>query len=626
MQRSSSAPVRFGAFQLDLRTAELRRDQTSIKLQPQPAKILVLLVSRAGELVTREELAEQVWGAETFVDFEQGLNFAIRQIRAALEDERGHPQFVETVPKKGYRFIAPVENGFEKSQEVSAPEAPIDRAYESRSGATQRPKWSGWQLLIASVALFVIFLVGFFERQRVFQTNQSQSVQSLAVLPFRNLSGDPEQEYFSDGMTDQLITDLAKAGRLKVISHTSVETYKTAKSPLPQIARELGVDAIIEGTVIRSGDRIRITAQLIDARSDRHLWAESYERPVEDVIALQSQVAQQIVMHVGISLTATDRERLAKMSTIDPAANEAYLKGKYYWNQLSCSGYTKALDYFQQAVSKDPHYASAYFGLADTYFNLADMRCWPQDDAFAKSKAAALKAVELDPESADAHAELGELAFYREWDWRTTEKEFNRALDLDPNNAGAHASYSIYLVSMGRQEEGLAEIRKAHELDPISQITNMMFTYVFYLAHQYDQCIDQANKALELHPDSTGTYHWLAQCYEQKGMPQEAIAAYLRATSGLTDEVPRLRAGYDKGGLPGYWEEFRQWMKRNRPLDPVQEALICSRAGEKERALTLLGLAHRQHSDGLQFLNVEPAYDGIRDDPRFKKLVARLNL
>ena len=622
-QSVSPALVRFGDYELDLRTAELRRHGVLVKLQPQPAKVLVTLVSRAGEVVSRQDLVEQVWGSQTFVDFEQGLNFAIRQIRSVLEDDAEHPRYLETLPKRGYRFTAPVSE-VTAPTEVQSPATPTPLPRTHKLGSRYILVFPG----IAALAVTITLAIGWEPlHKRFWSTSNKHPIESLAVLPLHNLSQDPEQEYFSEGMTDELITDLAKIARLRVISHTSVNRYKETKRPLPEIAQELGVDAVIEGTVLRSGDRVRITAQLIDARTDRHLWAESYERSVKDIFALQGEVAKQIATQVGINLTTGEQARLANIPAVDPAAHEAYLKGNFYWNQLNCTGYKKALEYFQQAVAKDPSFAPAYSGMADSYFNLADERCWPEDDAFAKSKAAALKALELDPGSADAHAQLGELAFYREWDWAKAEKEFTEAIELDPNDAGIHASYAIYLVSMSKQEQGLSEMRKAHELDPVSEATNMMFTYVFYLAHEYDQAIDQAKKTLELHPGSAATYYWLGQCYEKKGLSEEAIAAYLKAMSGLPDEAARLRTAYQRHGLPAFWEEDLQWRKReNKPLDPVVEAMTYSHTGDKDKALERLNLAYQQHSDGLQFLKVEPVYDGVRDDPRFKDLVARLQL
>lgn len=615
-QARSSARVCFADFEFDSTTGELRRDGVPIRLQPQPARILGLLIARAGQIVTRRELAEQVWGSQTFVDFEQGLNHAIRQIRSALEEDAEHPRFLETIPKRGYRFIAALTAPAEETFAANAGEVPARIASSRAARAVY-----GCAAAVCAAAV-VLLLVG---RERRPQAAEIRRIDSLAVLPLHNLSADPEQEYFSDGMTDELITDLAKFTGLRVISHTSVDRYKGAKRSLRDIAQELSVDAVVEGTVMRSGDQVRITAQLIDVRTDRHLWADSYQREFRDVLALQAEVAQQIAREVGSNLTLAERSRLMKVQSFDPVAYEAFLKGNFYWSQLTCAGFEKALDFYQKAASKDPHFAGAYSGIADSYFNLADWRCVPQDDIFEKAKRAAQKSVEIDPELSEGHESLAELAFYYEWDWERAEKEYMRSVELDPNNGDMHSSYAIYLVSTNREREAFLEMNKAHALDPVSEVNNVTFTYVLYLAHHYDEAIAQAQKTLELYPSSGATYYWLGQCYEMKAMPDQAVEAYLKARVGLPNEAAALRTAYQKDGLPGYWREnMRISREMKRPVDPILEAMLYGHTGEKEKALKSLSAAYQQHVDGLQFLKVEPVYDGVRDDPRFKELVARL--
>ncbi|HEX5316051.1 MAG TPA: tetratricopeptide repeat protein, partial [Candidatus Kapabacteria bacterium] len=361
--------------------------------------------------------------------------------------------------------------------------------------------------------------------------NGHPRISSIAVLPLQNLSHDPEQEYFSDGMTDELITEIAKVNRLRVISHTSVNRYRDTKLSLPEIASELGVEGVVEGTVMRSGNHVRITAQLIDARSDQHIWAESYDRDFKDVLDMQAEVARQIAAKVGITLTQGEQMNLASNHAIDPEAHEYLLKGDFYWNRLDCADFKKALNYYQQAVAKDPKYALAYDGEADSYFNLADWGCDSQAEMFPKAKVAALKAVELDPNLADAHTSLGELAFYYEWNWPKAEQEYQQAMQLDPN--AAHDSYAIFLVAMGRTEQGLSEMKKAHQIDPTSEMENVTSTYVFYLAHRYDEAIEQAQRTLELYPSSHSIYYWLGQSYERKGMNEQAVDAYLKSDDGF---------------------------------------------------------------------------------------------
>jgi TolB-like protein/DNA-binding winged helix-turn-helix (wHTH) protein len=622
-QSGFSPLVRFADFELDLRTGELRRDGTSLKLQPQPAKVLVLLVSRAGEIVTRQDLARQVWGSETFVDFERGLNFAIRQIRSALEDDADHPRFLETLPKRGYRFTAPVSVPAAPPEEIESP------ALTPAPVRLPRPRRLVLRYVLAclAAAAIAITLPFVFDwghiRQRWSSAASSPRIESVAVLPLQNLSRDPEQEYFSDGMTDELITELAKFGRLRVISHTSVERYKGAKRSLPEIARELGVDAIVEGTVVRAGDRVRITAQLIEARSDRHLWAESYERDLRDVLGLQDEVAERIATAVGINLAAGDQTRMASTRVVDSAAHEAYLKGNFYWNRSNCEGSKRALEYFQQAVDKDSNFAPAYLGLAQSYFTLGDWGCWPHHEAFAKSKAQALRAIELDHNLGAAYTWLGMLAFFYEWEWQNAEKEFRQAIELDPNYSFAHLSYAVFLVTMGKPEQAFVEMRRAHELDPTSELTNMVSVHVLYLARQYDQAIEQAKVAIELNPGSWGSYIWLGESYERKGMYEQASAAYLKskALEGLgPEELAAFRSAYLKSGIRGHWQQELATVRPNK----CSITVIYAHLGDKDRTLKYLSRDFQNHCTDLRMLNVDAIYDSLRKESRFQDVLHRM--
>ena len=617
-QTNSRAHILFGEYELDCETGELRRSGTLVKLQPQPAKLLNILVNRPGEVVTRQELAEQVWGSETYVDFEHGLNFAVRQIRSVLEDDAEHPRFLETVPKRGYRFIAPVSNQPHRTDDKRSPVQPLP------------PRKSFLRYLLAVLAvtgLATTLIVMNNKRVALYKRAAgmagSRKIESLAVLPLHNLSADAEQEYFSDGMTDELITDLAKFRNLRVISHTSVERYKETKRPLPEIARELGVDAIVEGTVMRSGDRVRITAQLIEAGSDRHLWAESYERDLRDVLALQGEVAERIATAVGINLTAGDQTLMASTRVVDSAAHEAYLKGNFYWNRSNCEGSKRALEYFQQGVAKDSNFAPAYLGLAQSYFTLGDWGCWPHHEAFAKSKAQALRAIELDHNLGAAHTWLGMLAFFYEWDWQNAEKEFRQAIELDPNYSFAHLSYAVFLVTMGKPEQGFVEMRRAHELDPTSELTNMVSVHVLYLARQYDQAIEQAKVAIELNPGSWGAYIWLGESYERKGMYEQASAAYLKskALEGLgPEELAAFRSAYLKSGIRGHWQQELATVKPNQ----CSITVIYAHLGDKDRTLEYLNRDFQNHCTDLRMLNVDAIYDILRKDSRFQDVLHRM--
>jgi TolB-like protein/DNA-binding winged helix-turn-helix (wHTH) protein/Flp pilus assembly protein TadD len=626
MAENSSQPrsIRFGVFEVDATTGEFRKAGIRLKLGGQPFQMLQALLERPGELVTREELRKRIWPANTFVDHDLALKKAVNRLRDVLGDSAGSPHFIETVPRRGYRFIGAIIS--RADQPGSTNKLDISNEFAVRS-ISRRGRH--WRLAAGLVVAGSLLVLGFsIDRIRglVLARSRAAPIRSIAVLPLVNLSADPEQEYFSDGMTDELIAELAKFGSLRVISHTSVERYKQTRRSLPDIARELNVDAVVEGRVMRSGDRVRITAQLIDARSDQHLWAQSYERSLKDVLSLQAEVARRIAGQVGISLTVSEQARLTSARSVDTAAHEAYLKGNFYWNRVTCKGYEKALEYYQQAVVKDPDFAAAYAGLAKSNFNLADWQCRAQKETFAKAQAAALKAIELEPNLSDPHTILGELAFYRDWNWPEAEREYIQALQLDRSDAGAHCSYSIYLLATGRQQEALSEMKTALDVDPTSELTNMINIYVFYLAHQFDHAIEYAHKTLELYPRSASTYYWLGQIYEQKHMAAEAGAAYLKDFSGgsESEDLKAQRLAFQEGGLLAYWQLLLK--QRQDPKQPCSQTLVFAHLGNKNRALEALETGYRHHCDGLQFLSVEPVFDDLRAEARFQLLVREMNL
>jgi TolB-like protein/DNA-binding winged helix-turn-helix (wHTH) protein/Tfp pilus assembly protein PilF len=623
MPDTSAPPIlaQFRNFELDLHTGELRRNGVLIKLQHQPTKILRLLVSRPGKVVTRQELAEVIWGSQTFVDFEQGLNFAIRQVRSVLEDDAEHPRFLETIPKRGYRFIAEVKEIAPAPQSIAKV---VTIPVTARHRKIQPRYLFISAIIIVAIALMLALDLNHLPDHASAEQNR-QPISSLAVLPLRNLSLDPEQQYFSDGLTDELITEISKIGKLRVLSHTSVNRYKDTKLSLPEIAHELGVDGVVEGTIMRSGNRVRITAQLIDARTDQHLWAESYERDFKDVLDLQADVARQISAQVGVSLTPGEQMSLANTRAVDPEAHENLLKGDFYWNRLNCIDFKKALQYYQLAIVKDPNYAQAYSAEAQAYFNLADWACASQSEMFPKAEAAALKAVQLDPNSPNAHEALGELAFYYEWNWPKAEREYQRAIQLDPNSA--RDSYAIFLMAMGKTEQGLTEMKKSHQLDPTSEMENVTSTYVFYLAHRYDEAIAQAKKTLQLYPNSHSIYYWLGQCYERKGMNDKAVESYWKSDSGSGGLwVETSRNAYKEDGMRGFWQHQLKMNIDKKPLEACWNSLIYAHIGDKQRTLALLDSGYQHHCDGLQFLKTEPVYDDLRTEPKYKELVARLQL
>jgi TolB-like protein/DNA-binding winged helix-turn-helix (wHTH) protein/Tfp pilus assembly protein PilF len=625
--------VRFGDFQLDLRTAELRRDRTLIKLQPQPAKVLVLLVRRAGETISRQELAEQVWGTETFVDFEQGLNFAIRQIRAALEDERDHPQFLETVPKRGYRFIAPVEHTPEGDAAVAAPkvsnEVPEDAEADEKNWWWQRR----WRTLAVACVLLLIgsATVTYLVHQIASRKLKGRSIQSIAVLPLASLSADPAQEYFSEGLTDEIITELARIGTFRVVSRTSVVKYKGTVKSAPDIGAELRVDAVVEGTVERVNDRVRVRAQLIRTAADQHLWAESYDREASDLLRLESDVARDIAQAIG-HLAVVQREKVARTGIVSTAAHEDYLKGRYYWNKRTKPGLYKGIEHFKKAIDQDPNYAAAYAGLADSYIILANWGIAPPGDEYKKARAAALKALELDDELAEAHTALAYTTLLYDWDWDRAEKEFRRAIALNPNYASAHQFYSILLMTSGRQGEALAEIQRAQELDPLSLIINDVAGWIYYEGRHYDEAIKQYSKTLDMEPNYVPSLLDLGTAYMRLTDYRKAIVQFEKARE-VGEEgavvLSDLAQAYAFSGDRAEAIRILRRLQQNSTSNFVSSwdlSLIYLALGDKSRAIALLKKAADEHVGWVVRLEIDPAFDNLRAEPEFKQLVRRIRI
>jgi TolB-like protein/DNA-binding winged helix-turn-helix (wHTH) protein len=634
---SSSSLVRFGDFELDLRTGELRRDGVSLNLPAQPAKVLVVLVERAGEVVTRSELSGQVWGDDTFVNFDQGLNFAVRQIRAALKDDSDTPRFIETLPKRGYRFIAAVNK--DEATAVAAPPA---------AQTTQQPPKPGWRLPVALVAVMAVGLGLVFAWNQV-RTRRSDAhqIKSLAVLPLHNLSRDPEQEYFSDGMTDELITELANVSSLTVISHTSVERYKETKKTLGDIAKELEVDAVVEGTIMRSGDRVRITAQLIDARSDKHLWAESYERDlgrsgghsyegtVVDLIRLQSEVARSITDEIAQSLKQQENVTLrASPGPVAPEAYDLYLRGLYFSGRLSPDNLQKAFGYFNQAIEKDRSFAPAYAGLAEAYGWAAGLSLLPTQVAMQKSEVAATKALELDPNSGMAHHAMAWVKYARYWDLSGAEQEFKRAIQLNGNSVTAHVWYGMYLAQRQRTAESLSEMQRAKQLDPFSSIVNSLAMTPLLTSHQYDRLIEEASLGLKADPND-GVLNWfLTSAYEQKGDLAEAIEQQEKQAVVFGENPARakaesaaMRREFVAQGERGYWLGRQKSLAATPWTDPFDTAVVQARLGESEAMFASLDKAYQQRSaELLYWMQSQPAFERFHADSRFQNFVRHAGL
>src|SRR5262252_142116 len=505
---------RFGAFKLNAQTGELSNDGEKLQIRDQPLKLLLAMLEQPGELVTREVLVRRLWPDGTFVDFDRGLNKAVLHLREALGDSAEHPQFIETLPRKGYRFVAPVTQDL---PEVSTPS--INPIPERDSG----PRFRIWAAAVVAVTLAAIVIVANVGDARDWISHRmhpTSQISALAVIPLENLSGSPNEEYFADGVTDELITNLAKISQARVVSRTSVMHYKGSRKTLKQIAQELNVDAVVEGTVQRSGDRVRITAQLIQTATDSHLWAESYEEDLGGILELQRNVATDIARQVDTII-----KPLRSTRPINPAAYVAYLKGRYEFYRYTKEGWQKAIEYFNEAIQGDPGFAPAHVGLAASYLAGVGWEALPPEE-LPKGKAAAKKALDLDDQLPSAHFVMG-VAHTGEWRWQDAEREFQRGLELDPNDPLGRQWYSNYLLTMGRFQEAINEQELAHAADPFSPLINANLAKAYYYARQFDHAIAQAQETLKLDPKYHAAFMFLERSYRHQGMPDLAVNARL---------------------------------------------------------------------------------------------------
>jgi TolB-like protein/DNA-binding winged helix-turn-helix (wHTH) protein/Flp pilus assembly protein TadD len=599
-------------------------------------KLLEILLERPGEVVTREQLRSRIWPNESFGDFDQALNIAIAKLRSALGDSAENPRFIETLPKRGYRFIADVSavdaGARTKRPESASGDLPVTEPGHQLQSAelTVAPKRRLWPMRRVIVALALVLslpiLAVWLFRSR---GRAPTGIRSLAVLPLDNLSGDPSQDYFADGMTDELITDLAHISALRVISRTSVMAYKHAHKPLPEIARELNVDAVVEGTVLRSGEQVRITAQLIQAPADKHLWAESYEGNLRDTLALQKKVAGAIAEQIRIEVTSQEQAVLKKSNVVNPEAYESYLKGRYFWNKRTADGFKVALAYFNQAIEQDPKYAQAYAGLADSYNLLGDWEygALAPSEAYPKAKAAAIKALELDNTLGEAHTSLAFSLDVFDWDWDSAEREYRRAIELNPGYATAHHWYADHLSQIGRNSEAIAEMRKAEHLDPLSLIIRADMSEIFLVAHLNDEAVEQSRMTVDMDPNFAIAHYELGQAFVQKHSYNEAIAEFQKAielSGGSVSCAANLAYAYAASNKRNEAVKILNDLKTRSTRNASEIALIYVGLGEKDQAMKWLGKAYEEHFN--PSILVRPTFDPLRSDPRFQNLVHRIGL
>ena len=615
--------LHFGPFAADLETGSLYKLTRRVKLQEQPYQVLAALLERPGELITREELRQRLWAANSFVDFDHGLNIAINKLREALGDSAEEPRYIQTVPRRGYRFIGVLQSDEPLNEAALRTDTPAARPVNTR-----HIFYAGVAGVLALAGALVLVLTRYHGSSHA--NPESRRIESIAVLPLRNLSGDSEQEYFADGMTEALITDLAQIRALRVISRTSVMRYKGLNKPPPEIAQELHVEGVVEGSVLRSGGRVRITAQLVDAASAKDLWARSYERELRDVLILQSEVASAIADEIRVKITPQERNRLATNRVVDPAAHENYIKGRFYWNKRTEEGLKRGIDYFRQAIDLEPSYAEAYDGLADCWMGLAWYGYVPSKDAFSRAKAAATRALELNGLMAEAQTSLAFVNANYDYDWKAAEDGYRRAIALNPNYANAHHWYADLLSAMGRHEEAIAESKRARDLDPLSPIINTWLGWRYQFARQYDQAIVEYRKALDLDPSFPPVHLVLGQTYEQKGMLKEATVELEQAVNLSGNGAIYLASLAHAYAVAGRRTDALQLIRRLERLAAAQQvssydmALAFVGMDDKDYAFSWLERAASDHAGRLMFLNVEPRFDSVRSDPRFGELVRRL--
>ena len=632
--------IRFDDFEVDLHTGDLRKHGHRIRLQEKPFQILSLLLVRAGEVVSRDELRQRLWPADTFVDFDANLNTSLNRLRQALGDTGNEQIFIRTIPRQGYRFIATVTKVEEDSEARASRPDPVGATVAHQ----QPPKlWARFgsfspstlRFLLAA-AIFVAITVGalayFRWPWRSAAAGRNPQRDTILVMPFEDLSGDPSQDYLSDGLTDEMITRLGEISprRLNVIARSTAMHYKGAHKTIEEIAREQHVDYILEGSFLRQDDRVRITAQLFNARDHGSVWTEAYERNASDLFAIQREVADRIAQSLSLELLAPAARSATATKPVDPEAYDAYLKGLFELNRRTPADLQKSIALFGLASQKDPQFAPAYAAMAYSYNVAAGWTYLSPTEAYPKAKAAAQRALALDDSLADSHLANAEVLHDYDWDWLGAEKEYLRALELNPSSAVGHKLFAEYLVHAGRYQEALAEIRKAQQLDPASLITNSFVCFVYMHAREYDKAIKECKKDIELEPRFMPLHDWLAYAYLFTGRHEEAASEFKKAMDLAGNANYFLTALAMTYGLEGKKEEAKRILAElklraeHTYVSPCGLADVYVGLGDNEQALTMLERAVRERSTDLMFLADAPEFEALHDHPRFKAIVARI--
>ena len=633
--------LKFGPYELKSRVRQLHKHGVKLRLRPQSFRVLEILLERPGDLVTREEFRQQLWPADTFVDFEHGLNTSVKDLRGVLNDSANAPRYIETLPKLGYRFIATVTS--DQSPAVSktvADGVPVSENQPSQVppevAGTLEPRAPifRWAMLVIALVAVAAVVAGYFQwTHSPMRSRPGTGHPMLAVLPFENLTGDASQDYFSDGMTEEMIAQLGRMDpdHLGVIARTSVMHYKHSDEQVDQIGRELGAEYVLEGSVRRDADKVRISAQLIQTKDQARIWARQYDRELSGLLVLQSEIAQEAADEILLALGERKAAIAPSPTSQSPKSYEAYdlyLRGRYFWAKRTRQGFQQAAECFEQAIAKDPSYAPAYAGLADTYTLMSEYGYAPPSEVIPKARAAAMKALDLDEKLAEAHVSLAAIAQNFDWDWQTADKEFRRAIVLDPNYATGHHWYAEHLAQLGRFDEAFPEIQRARQLDPLSLIIATDNAVFLYFARQYDSALTQFHAVLEIEP-TFPRVHMLGFAYVQKGQFAEALAdaeKWRQLESNIYWPWTMEAYAYGRAGRPTQARFALEQARKNGPVDPLAMAPPYVGLGDKDQAFAWLDQAVAQHSSGLTALKVDPTYDPLRSDPRFQALLKRVGL
>jgi TolB-like protein/DNA-binding winged helix-turn-helix (wHTH) protein/Tfp pilus assembly protein PilF len=632
----SPSVYRFGVFEADLGRRELLKHGIRIRLQEKPFLVLGELLRRPGEVVTREELRQRLWDPGTFVDFDEGVNTAVKRLRGCLGDSAEKPLYIETVSRYGYRFIAPVTAAPPKDEVTPREQTILDRVSLERQATgvesqakkmlSRRRHWV-WVLSACGALLLAVLSYRAWHGPA---TVLPVDIHSVAVLPMQNLSGDSSQEFFADGITDEITTVLAKLAGPTVISRTSAMQFKNTRKSVPEIARELNVGAIIEGSVERSGDRVRVRVQLIEASTDRHLWAEEYDRQLNDVFQLEAELAQDISRQVQLQLTERQRQEFARSRTVNPRAFEDYLQGRQYWALRTKDSLNKAVEYFHRAIEQDPRDARSYAGLAHCYVVMPMLMGLPQSEGLEKVRENATRALALDDSLPEAHLANAEALLYRDWEFAGAEKEFVHTLQLNPNYSTAHQWYAEYLGLMGRHDQAIEEARRATALDPLSAIAHHQAANILRNAGHYEEAIAEYNASLNISPSFQMSNVEMARVFELERKFPEAIQLLRTAIArhngeldyppGTVQVVEELPTAYAAEGMKGYYrqaEKIARYLARPHYYLGRDHAML----GERDAAITELTRSYQDRELEILWIVTDPDLDSLRPDPRFQQLI-----